>query len=939
MSLRDRVALWAFELLLLAYPRAFRRRFGAEMRADFCREQREQADRDALVVPAAGVRVPMRKRMDQPNASRAQRALRTSTWRTLRTHAVSGLAERWSACIRWFARPGPRPTLYEPAGSAPMFLHTLHSDLRYAIRQARRAPGYTTLAVLALALGIGATSAVFTVVNGVLLTPLPYKDPDRLAMVWSDNRNEGRPLNTVSPANFADYRDRSRGFATLDYALSFLVRLTVSGEENAPAVWVLRTGSDIFAVLGREALLGRTYVSGERDVAVVSHGYWTRQMGRDPDVIGRVLALSGHESVTIVGVMPPDFAFPYRSMFGPWVSGGATTADMWIPMPMEGPRWITPGGALVRDAHALVTVGRLAPGVSLDQARDELATIGRQLETEYPDSNRGWGITVVSLTEQTVGHVRPGILLLLGGVGVLLLMAAVNVANLVLAQSVGRQRELAVRAALGASRGRLAGQALTESVVLASAGGALGLLFVGWGVRALVALAPIDIPRMHDVTPDWRVLAFTLLVAVGSGVAAGLLPAMAAGRADVRATLQDQSRGTVGSHARRRVRAALVIAEVALAVLLTVGAGLLTRSFVQLMNVNPGFRAESLLTLQLNIPDRLVEVDQRRAFYEELLDRLGAIPGVVAVGGTTRIPLGSSSVTTSLHVDGRNTTDQPPEVEFRRVMRDFFPAMGTPLLRGRLFGPEDGPTASSVAVVNETLARRIFGTADPIGQHVRTGSSSTGPWSRIIGVVGDMRHTSLNTEPLPEIYFDYAGSPPTSPFIAIRTTGDASHIAEAVRREARALDRTLALYDMRTMETVRAESVAERRFFLILVTVFGGVALLLATVGVYGVMSLVVSERTAEVGLRLALGARPSAVLRMIVGYAAGLACAGTIIGALMATALAPLLASQLFGVAALDPVTFTVVASLLVTVAIAAALVPAWRAMRVDPISALRDG
>lgn len=903
----------ALTLVLYAYPRGFRRRFGAELRADFARA-----------------------------ATTASFAARL---RWLAAQIGQGLAERRSAVVRWLWWPSHRPHLYEPSGRRAMFWDTLRSDVRFTLRQATRAPGFTSLVVLALALGIGATSAVFSVVNGVLLSPLPYQQPERLAMVWSDNRSESRPLNVVSAANFTDYRERNRSFASLDYAASFLMRLTVKGEENLPPVWTLRTGSDLFRVLGRAAALGRTYGPGERGVAVVSHAYWVNRLGQDPAAIGRSLTLSGNEIVTIVGVMPPDFAFPYRSMFGPWVSGGATTADMWIPMPLEGPRWVTSGGSLVRNVHMLVTVGRLTPGVTLEQARADLAGVAARLEAEFPESNRGWGTTVVSLMDQTVGDVRAALLIVLAGVGLILVMAAANVANLVLARSVTRQRELAVRAALGASRTRLVMQSLTESVLLSLAGAAVGLVLVRWGVRALVALAPVDIPRVHEVAPDVRVIVVALAVAVVTGVSIGLLPMLAASRNDAAPALQDHSRGTVGSRGRRRLRSTLVIVEVALAVLLAIGAGLLLRSFTRIMDVDPGFRTDSLLTLQMNLPDRLVNepnrpvsADQRRAFYEELLDRLESIPGVVAVGGTTRIPLGSSSVTTSVQVDGRDNTGQLPEVEFRRVMRNFFPAMGTPIVRGRLFGPEDGPTAANVAVINQTMARRVFGGEDPIGQHVRTGPSATGPWTTIIGVVGDIRHSSLDADPLPEIYFDYASSPPNSPFLVIRTSGAPESVAEAVRRETRDLDASASLYDIRTMEAIRAASVAERRFLLILVAAFGALALVLASVGVYGVMTLVVSERTPEVGVRLALGAEPASVLTMIVREAAGLAVIGVGVGLAAAFVLAPLLASQLFGVATTDPLTFAFVPLLLIGVAVAAALGPARRAMRIDPGQAMRN-
>ena len=908
-----RLASAGLAVALLAYPRGFRRRFSQEVKADF----------DRL--------------LDDGRPAQVLRHL----W----LHVQQGLAERASAIVRWLWWPSARPHLYEPSGRQALFWDALRTDVRFTLRQAGRRPAFTLLAVLALALGIGANSAVFSVVNGVLLRPLPYHEPDRLVMIWSDNRNEGRSRNVLSPANVVDLGERNRTLVGMDYAVSFMMRLTVKGEEDSPPVWALRTGSNLFTILGREALLGRTYVSGERRVAVMSHAYWMRRMGGDPSAVGRTLTLSGGEVITIVGVMPPDFAFPYRSMFGPWVSGGAMTADLWIPMPLEGERWITAGGCLIRDVHSLVAIGRLAPGVSLPQARADLSGISRQLEEEFPDSNRGWGVTIVPLMEQTVGNVRPALLIVLAGVGLILLMAAVNVANLLLARSVARQRELAVRTALGASRARLVRQSLTESVVLALAGSALSLLFVRWGVQVLVALAPIDIPRMEEVAPDSRAVFVTLIVGIVSGLLAGLLPALAAGAQDAAPALQDQSRGSVGaSRSRRRLRGALVVAEVAMAVVLTIGAGLLLRSFARLMTVDPGFRTEALLTLQMNIPDRLVNetnrpvaATERWTFYERLLDRLAAIPGVVAVGGITRIPLGSSSVTSSLEVAGHPATERLPEVEFKRIMRDYFAAMSTPVARGRLFTAEDGPTAASVAVVNETLARRMFPDADAVGQQVRLGPSRSGPWITIVGVVGDVRQAGLDVEPLPEIYLSYASSPPNSPFIAIRTVGDASAIVTAVRREVRAHDPSATLYDIRTMEDIRAASVAEQRFLLLLLTAFGMLALLLASLGVYGVMTLVVAERTQEVGVRLALGAAPVAVLTMIVREAIKLAGTGVALGLAAAAMLAPLLASQLFGIEAIDPVTFAAVPLLLLGVATAAASGPARRAMRVDPVQAMR--
>jgi predicted permease len=669
---------------------------------------------------------------------------------------------------------------------------------------------------------------------------------------------------------------------------------------------------------------------------VLSHGYWQRRFGGDPNIVGRTLAID-NEPATIVGVMPPDFVFPYRGMVGPTGFTRTMQVDAWTTMLMTGPRMTDRSGRFVRNVHYLAAVGRLKPGTSVEQARAGMAAIAARLEQAYPDTNAGWTTTVTPLHEQVVGQVRPALLVLLAGVGVILLMACVNVANLVLARSASRQKELAVRAALGAGRWRLAQQALTESLLLAVGGGAVGLLVVRWGVQGLIALAPANLPRLQDVSPDWSVLLVTLAVAVLTGTLVGVVPALAAGRTDVAPALQDYSRGTVGSRARHRTRTALVVTELALAVVLTVGAGLLLRSFNSVMTLDPGFRAEHLLTMQMTLPARVSTPDARRAYYAEWFQRLEALPGVTSVGGTTRIPLGSSSVTTSVQVESRPLpASELPEVEFRRAMHDYFETMGIPIKRGRGFTAEDGPNAAPVVVVNEAMARRVFGSGDPIGQHVRTGPNPSGPWSTVVGVIGDIRHAGLESDPAPELYVNYLANPPVAPFIALRTTGDPAMLAEAVRAEARAFDATLALYDIRTMEQIRSESVAERRFLLLLIGAFGVLALVLAAVGVYGVMALVVSERTQEMGVRLALGAAPVEVLGMVVRQAVALAALGVVAGVAVAAALSPLLASQVFGVPPLDPVTYGAVPLLLVGVATVAALVPGRRAMRIDPVRAM---
>jgi putative ABC transport system permease protein len=479
---------------------------------------------------------------------------------------------------------------------------------------------------------------------------------------------------------------------------------------------------------------------------------------------------------------------------------------------------------------------------------------------------------------------------------------------------------------------------VAESLLLSAAGGAMALAFVWAGVRVLVALAPPELPRLQEIQPDLTVVLFTAVVSLLSGLLVGLVPALAAGRGDVQGALKDTSRGVAGGVLRQRMRAALVAGEVALAVVLTVGAGLLLRSFFTLVAVDPGFRAENLLTLQVSLPQRYATPDARNAFYADLFRRLESLPGVVTAGGTTRLPLGSTNVTSRITIDGRAMTPaEMPEVEMRRAVHEYFAAMGIPILRGRSFSREDGPATQPVAVVNDAMARRLWPGEDPVGKRFKMGTSAEQPWLTIVGVVGDLRHSALEVEPVPEFYIWYEQGPPIAPFIVVRTQGDPSALAESVRAELKTLEPDMAVYDMRTMNEVLAASVASRRFVLILAIAFGLLALTLAAVGVYGVMALVVSERTQEMGIRLALGAEPKRVLGLVVRQGAVLAGAGIAIGFLAALALTPMMSGQLYGVAAMDPATLAGVPLLLLFVALAACVVPARRAMRVDPVTALR--
>lgn len=822
-------------------------------------------------------------------------------------------------------------------------IEAVWADLRFACRLARRTPALTMTTALALAVGIGASSAIFAVVNGVLLKPLPYAAPDRLVMVWSNATVQGRPQNTLSPADYLDEKSRNRTLEGMEAYTSFLSPLEISLGETTEIAYAQSVTPGIFDLLGRSPALGRTFQT-DRYVpeVVLSNGYWRRRFGSDRGVIGRSLRI-GNQPATIVGVAPPDLVFPYPGMLGPSGFTRVTSVDMWVSMAFEGPmaaeqRTVDAKGAPLRDVRFLGAIGRMRPGVSIDQVRTDLATVTRQLETEHPATNKGWGATINSAHDQTVGSIRPALLLLLGGVALVLLMATVNVANLMLSRSLDRSRELVARVALGASRARLLQQAFTESLLMTAVGGALGLA-VGWScIRLLTALAPGDIPRLSDIVLDWRVAVVTMAIAVVTGLLIGVLPAATAASISPQNVLQEYGRGTVGSRRHRRYRAALLVAQVSFACVLTIGAGLLLRSFKSVLDVDPGFATDRLLTWQMNLPDHLRSADERRAFYRDFFTRLEQLPGVVSVGGTTRLPLGSTSVTTRLEIQGRPLPAADlPEVEFRRALHQYFDAMRIPILRGRGFNLDDGPSAPPVVVVNAALAQRLFAGTEPVGTFVRTGTNS--PWMEIVGVIGDVRHSGLEQQPAPEMYIPYLQNPPVSPFIVIRTARDPAALAAGVRAEAQRIDKDLPLFDMRTMEAVRSDSVAQRRFITLLVVLFGAMAVVLAAVGVRGVIAVWVNERMHDMSVRLALGASPRQLWRMVMLHAGRLTSVGLLVGLALTWIGMPLVGTLLFGVAPTDALTLAIVPIALLAIALAASFFPARRAAFADPAALLRRG
>ena len=811
-------------------------------------------------------------------------------------------------------------------------------DTRYAIRGVRRNPGFAAACIVTLALGIGINSAIFSVVNGVLFSPLPYSRPDRLISIWTRHPEVQRELSALSSANALDLRSSLKTATGLEALQANIIPATLRVNGEAVAAQGVLMTPGMFALLGQEPLIGRTFRGDDGlEVMVLSHAFWTRQFGADPSVIGRQVG-DGRRPVTVIGVMPRAFTFPYASMLRATVSfTSSAEVDFWVALPPPAP--VPPGEAdTARTARLFAAVARLKDGVSVQQAQTDLDVAWRQLAQAYPNANAGWEAVAIPLHEQAVAPVRSALLLLLGGVGVVLMIACVNVANLLLARGVARQRDLALRAALGASRGRLLQQVIIESLVLSLGGAAAGLVFARWATPFLVSWAPPGTPRLQEVTTDWTVVLFAAAVAVVCGLAAGLAPGLGAARASAVRTVIDEG-GRGATDGRRRLRGGLVAAEVALAVVLTIGAGLLVRSFVSVLQVDPGFRSDHLLTMSSSVPGRYDTPARRVDFYQQLFARLDAIPGVESSGGTTRLPLGGANSSTEVAVEGRIPPEgQWPQADLRRAVHNYFQAMGIPLERGRWFDARDHAGAPPVVVINETFERQLFGDVDPIGRQIRLGPSSPVRQATIVGVIGDLRHHRLDLAPAAEVYVNYMQAPPVFPLLVLRTAGDPLALVPAVRAAAREVDAAFSPFNFRTMADLRSTSMLDRRFVMSLVSSFGVLAVLLAGVGVYGVMTLVVAERTREMGIRLALGAPPAGLMRLVMRQALVLAVIGGGVGLGAALMLAPLLANQLYGVGSWDPLTMAAVCATLVAVAVLASVLPARRVLRVDPMTALRN-
>jgi putative ABC transport system permease protein len=887
-----RLSARAYRLLLLAFPASVRRELGDEMTEMFAL-QLDEADRRGRSVVAL--------------------------WMRGIADALSqGMRERMSAANRPRVKPqGPRIRRWMLA-----FLQ----DTKYALRMFARQPGVTAVSVLTLALGIGANTAIFSAVNAILLRPLPYDDPDRVVTVWEKRQAEGVLDNVVAPADFLDWAGMNTSFEAMAAMTSASVDLTGSGEPARLYAGVV--SPPFFDILRVRPALGRTFTrdeafAGTPRVVLLTHKLWVTRFGSDPSVVGRTLTLNGGP-VEVVGVLPSSFEFPDESL------------DLWAPLALEGT-----AQPLSRTSHQFDVYARLKPGVTLQQARADMERVGLLLQQHYPEANRNHSAWVIPLEERLKGPVRNSLLLLLGAVAFVLLIACVNVANILLARAAGRRREIAVRSAVGAGRARLAGQMLTESVVLAALGGGAGLLVAWWAIGALKQMVPagLSVLGIAHLRLEPRVLVFTAALSLVTGVLFGLLPAWQLASQDAGTVLKDGGRGPGG--VRRRLRVTLVVSEIALASLLLVAAGLTLRSFMAVLNQPAGFRTSQAVAITVTLPPARYRSEQ--AYYttfETLRERFAAVPGARGAGATSHLPLSGRDGRRGVTIEGREPTpDAPTRAHPRIVTPGYFDAMGITVVTGRGFTEADRAGSAPVAIVNETMARRYWPGISPIGRRVRLNGDG-GVWMEVVGVIADVKHWGLDAPVNPEMY-QPLGQPlafsSTMTFV-VRTDGDAAALAPGLRDEVRAVDPNLPLSTIRTMEGVASASVASRRAGLVLVAVFGVLALVLAALGIHGVTSHLVALRTPEIGVRMTLGAAPRSVMALVLREGALQAIAGLAIGLTGGVLLMRGFRSMLYGVEPADPVTLAIVGLGLLATALAACAIPARRAMRVDPVTAMRE-
>ncbi|HEV2149547.1 MAG TPA: ABC transporter permease [Longimicrobiaceae bacterium] len=796
-------------------------------------------------------------------------------------------------------------------------METLLQDLRYAARMLLRTPGFAAVAVLTLALGIGINTTIFSVVNAILIRPLPHVDTERLVALREESLRDGQG-GSVSPANLADWQAQSASFQDI---AAYHDRQVVmrAGRGDPERIEAEAVTVNLFPLLGARPALGRLFLPEEAEpgrnrVVLLSDHMWRNRFEADPQILGKTVQLNG-VAHTVVGVMGPRFGFPDNQ-------------PLWVP--------IVPSAlADQRGERYLRVVGRLRPGVTLEQARAEMGALARRLEEQHPETNAGMGVRLIDFDEAWVGEIRPALLVMLAAVGMVLLIACANVAGLFLARAAARRKEIAVRVALGAGRGRLVRQLLTESSLVALMGGALGVLLAHWGLALILASFPFQPPLWMVFDIDANVLLFTLLLSLGTGVLFGLAPALRATRPDLQDTLKDGGRGSTAGARQGRMQGALVVAELALAMVLLVGAMLMVRSFLRLQGVDPGFDTAQVLTLRLVTGgDRYAEPAARMELYRQVVERVKALPGVEGAGTVSFLPLSGMSVTSGLSVEGVDLpADQRPAAEVRGISPDYFRVLRVPLLRGRSLTPEEADGDRPVVVVNRALAERFWPGEDAVGRRVRVG----GPWLTVVGVAEDVRMGGLDEKPTAQVYVPYSAEARGYASLLVRTHGDPAAATAAVRRAVHAVDPSVVVDEAFTMREVVHRSLWQRRLFGGLFTSFAAIALLLAVSGVYAVIAYSVSQRTHEFGVRMALGARPGRILGMVVRQGAVLTVIGVGIGALGAFAVTRVMGSLLYGVAPTDPVTFAAVTVILASATVLASWIPARRATRVDPMIAIR--
>jgi putative ABC transport system permease protein len=806
---------------------------------------------------------------------------------------------------------------------------TILQDIRYGVRMLVKHKAFTVIAVITLALGIGANTAIFSVVNELLLRPLPYRDADRIVMLWEVTPG-GRHQNSASRANFRAWRAQTSSYQYISAFSYQRYNLTGNGEPEELSVQLATP--DLFKVLGVDPILGRTFVpeddgDGKPPVAVLSYALWQRRFGGQPGIVGQPITLNGVK-YTVIGVMPSNFQFHMKQR-----SGTGRPADLWtiLPMPLDSNE----------RGRFLATVARLKDGVTVEHADAELRTIAARLSDEFPEFNKNFSAEVLPLREQFFGNVRRPLWLMLGAVGFVLLIACANVANLLLSLATTREKEIAVRAALGARRGRIVRQLLTESILLALFGSALGLFFAWLGIKALVAISPRDLVSLQTVGLNVTVLLWTFGVSLLTGIIFGLAPAFHISRLNLNDSLKEGGKSETGqATGSRRLRNALVVSEIALAVVLLASAGLLIRSFIRLQQVDRGFQTDNILTMVVRLPDSYKEDPQVVGFFSQALEKVRQLPTVRSAGIINFLPLyGGMGSSTGFKILGQPEPPpgEGPSCDVRVVDSEYFPTMGIPLLRGRNFSRAELREPKHVILINDALARMYFPGTDPIGQRLDVLMFDTPQPAEIIGVVGNVRYDSLVDESPPAVYFPHPDLTYSFMTLVIRTDGDPTAIAPAVQREIRTLDPNQPVSDIRTMNQVMSEWVSRSRFNTLLLGLFAGLATLLSAVGIFGVMNYSVALRTREIGLRLAVGAQPRQVLLLVLRQGLLLTIVGVVLGLAAAFALTRLLTSLLFGVTAVDATTFTTISILLLIVSLLACYLPARRAMRIDPLRALR--